>query len=538
MIKKTAFYFLLFFVLLSSPLSAQNKDIAFDYSKNLEIYANLIKTLRMSYIDTLNFSELNKTAIDAMLAELDPYTVFIPETEKENFEYVRTGQYGGVGFSIVKNENDYAYVSNLIPDQPAEQAGLKIGDKIVRVDGYDTREMTKKELGAIFKGTIGKPILVSIERIGEISSIDYLLSRQNIKVNNIAFSGMLDNSIAYISLHSFTLNAANQFLKTFLDLKEENPRGLIIDLRDNGGGLIIEAVHALNVFLQRGLEIVKTEGKDAKSKYVYRTQRPPVDIAIPLVFLIDDQTASAAEIMAGAAQDFDRAVLIGQNTFGKGLVQNVVPLNYDAQLKVTIARYILPSGRGIKNEETKGSEQSFSTQNGREVTEGKGLTPDIYLTEKVSDPRLLDQYKRLFVFEFANKYYAEKNYPKLDETFRINEEILEDYQQFLVEKNYLYISTTEQKVRDLRKQMENEKGQEKLVALLTQAEEQQHLFSKQQSSLLVQELKNLLRFEILAHQFYREGAAKICFEEDEAVQKAIEILSDRDRYQALVRPQK
>lgn len=538
MIKKTTFYFLLFFVLLSSPLSAQNKDIAFDYSKNLEIYANLIKTLRMSYIDTLNFSELNKTAIDALLAELDPYTVFIPETEKEDFEYVRTGKYGGVGFSIVKNKNDYAYVSNLMPNQPAEQVGLRIGDKIVRVDGYDTREMTKKELGAIFKGTIGQPILVSIERIGEISSVDYLLTRQNIKVNNVAFSGMLDNSIAYISLHSFTMNAANQFLKIFLDLKEENPKGLIIDLRDNGGGLIIEAVHALNIFLQRGLEVVKTDGKEAKSEYVYRTQRPPVDIAIPLVFLIDDQTASAAEIMAGAAQDFDRAVLIGQNTYGKGLVQNVVPLNYDAQLKITIARYILPSGRGIKNGETKGSERSFTTQNCREVTEGKGLTPDICLTEKVSDPQLLDQYKRLFVFGFANQYFAKQNRPKLDESFRIDEVILDAYEQFLVEKNYLYISSTEQKVRDLRAQIEGEAGQEELVALLKQAEEQQRLFSKQQSSLLVQELKNILRFEILAHQFYREGAAKICFEEDEAVQKAIEILSDRDNYQALVRPQK
>ncbi len=538
MIKKTAFYFLLFFVLLSSSLSAQNKDIAFDYTKNLEIYANLIKTLRMSYIDSLNFSDLNKTAIDALLAELDPYTVFIPETDKEDFEYVRTGKYGGVGFSIVKNENNYAYISNLTPNQPAEQVGLRIGDKIVRVDGCDTREMSKKELGAIFKGTVGKPILISIDRIGEISSVDYLLTRQNIKVKNVAFSGMLDNSIAYISLHSFTLNAANQFLKTFLDLKEENPKGLIIDLRDNGGGLIIEAVHALNVFLQRGLEVVRTEGKQAKSEYVYRTQRPPVDIAIPLVFLVDDQTASAAEIMAGAAQDFDRAVLIGQNTFGKGLVQNLVPLNYDAQLKLTIARYILPSGRGIKNEEAKESEHHFTTLNGREVMEGKGLHPDVSLPEKVSDPRLLDQYKRLFIFEFANKYYAEKNRPKLDENFRISEEILNAYEDFLVEKNYLYISSTEQKVRDLREQMEKEEGQEELVALLKQAEEQQRQFSKQQSSLLVQELKSLLRFEILTHQFYREGAAKICFEEDEAVQKAIEILNDRDNYQALVRQQK
>ena len=367
----------------ASQPATQNKDIAFDYSKNLEIYNNLIKTLKMSYIDTLNFSELNKTAIDALLAELDPYTVFIPEAEKESFEYVRTGKYGGVGLAIVKNENDYAYISNIMPDQPADQAGLQIGDKILRVDGYDTRKMTKKELGVIFKGIPGKPFLLSIERLGEITSVDYLLTRKNIKVRNVAFSTMLDNSIAYISLQSFTLNAANEFLSAFLDLKEENPKGLIIDLRDNGGGLIIEAVHALNVFLQRGLELVRTEGKQAKSEYIYRTQRPAVDIAIPLVFLVDDQTASAAEIMAGAAQDFDRAVLIGQNTYGKGLVQNVVPLNYDAQLKITIARFILPSGRGIKNEESQASSEVFTTLSGREVFEGKGLTPDIKMIKKV-----------------------------------------------------------------------------------------------------------------------------------------------------------
>ncbi|RLD37065.1 MAG: hypothetical protein DRI74_07670 [Bacteroidetes bacterium] len=538
MIKKTAFLFLLFFVLSSLKLNAQNKDIAFDYSKNLEIYNNLIKTLKMSYIDTLNFSELNKTAIDALLAELDPYTVFIPEAEKESFEYVRTGKYGGVGLAIVKNENDYAYISNIMPDQPADQAGLQIGDKILRVDGYDTRKMTKKELGVVFKGTPGKPFLLSIERLGEITSVDYLLTRKNIKVRNVAFSTMLDNSIAYISLQSFTLNAANEFLSAFLDLKEENPKGLIIDLRDNGGGLIIEAVHALNVFLQRGLELVRTEGKQAKSEYIYRTQRPAVDIAIPLVFLVDDQTASAAEIMAGAAQDFDRAVLIGQNTYGKGLVQNVVPLNYDAQLKITIARFILPSGRGIKNEESQASSEVFTTLSGREVFEGKGLTPDIKMIKKVNDPQLLDQYKRLFIFEFANEYFAKQNRKEIDENFIVDDVIVDSYKQFLAERNYSYVSSTEKKVRDLRKQIENEKGQEELVNLLLQAENQQRLLSEQQSSQAVQELKNILRFEILTHKFYREGAARLCLGNDEAVQKAIEVLSDRNTYQALVRPQK
>ncbi|MBN1651036.1 MAG: S41 family peptidase [Bacteroidales bacterium] len=537
MAKKSIFFFFVFVVFFSFGIKAQNNEGAFSYAKNLEIYANVLKALNISYIDSLDFSDLNKTAIDALLSKLDPYTVYIPQADKDNYEFVRTGEYGGVGLGIVKNPHEYAYVSNLLSHQTAEKAGLQIGDKILRIDGRDTREMDMHEMGTIIKGSPGQPFILSVERIGDSTSTDYLLTRENIKVQNIAFSTILYPTIAYIDLQSFTLNAAEDLLYTFLELKKHNPQGLIIDLRANGGGLILEAVRALNVFLQSDLEVVRTEGRQANSEYIYRTQRPPVDLAIPIVILVGDQTASAAEIMAGAAQDYDRAVLMGQNTYGKGVVQNVIPLNYDAQLKITIARYLLPSGRKIQKEKPKDSLRVFKTLNGRAVHEGNGLTPDLIIREKISDPRLSDQLERLFIFEFANEYYANQEV-KPNEYFEADDEVLEEYGRFLLKRNYIYISPVEKQIHDLRMQLQNETGQEDLIALLKQAEEKERMLSNKPNPAFNQELKEFLRFEILSHRYYREGAAKLCLKDDPAIQKAISVITDRSTYQSLLRPSK
>jgi carboxyl-terminal processing protease len=530
-----AFLFFFWIVISSFPVTAQQTIL--NYSRDLLPFNNVLSYLNQYYIDSLDFETINTKAINAVLSQLDPYTEYIPRAEKDKYRFLRTGYYIGFGFSILKNENDFAYISNLQANQYADQLGLKVGDELVSVEGKLSKDYSLQDLEEVFRGKLNEAIRVRVKRLGEEDTLDFLMTRQSIAVNNVAFSTMLKHNIGYIALRSFASRAASQVFDHYSKLKEQNAKALIIDLRGNGGGLIIEAVHTLNLFLERNKKVVTTRGRKSNQDYTYRTQRPPVDVAIPLVFLIDKNTASAAEILAGAAQDYDRAVLMGQNSYGKGLVQNMIPIYKSAQLKLTVARYLLPSGRGIWRDSL-AIERKFKTMNGRVLEETKGLTPDVFTVAPKKSEALKDQLNKHLVFEFANRYYAQIGRPKLEASFHVSDKILSEYEQFLLEKNYHFESSVQKKIKNIRKLIEKKEGQEEVLALLNQINEKEKIINSLNHQPEREGIKKELRSAILTHQYYREGVEKLDIDQDNSVQKAIELLDNLKRYQSLLSVQK
>ncbi len=532
-IKALLFFF--WIVIFSFPAKAQQTTL--NYSRDLLPFNSVLTYLNQYYIDTLDFETINTKAIHAVLSQLDPYTEYIPQAEKDKYRFLRTGYYIGFGFSILKNEHDFAFISNLQANQYADQLGLKVGDELISVEGKLSKDYTLKDLEDVFRGKLNEAIRIRVKRLGKKDTLDYLMTRQSIVVNNVAFSTMLKHNIGYIALRSFTSNTASQVFDHYSKLKKQNAKALIIDLRANGGGLIIEAVHTLNLFLERNMKVVTTRGRLASRDYTYRTQRPPIDIAIPLVFLIDKYTASAAEILAGAAQDYDRAVLMGQNSYGKGLVQNMIPINKNAQLKLTVARYLLPSGRGIWRDSL-AKKRKFKTMNGRVLEETKGLTPDVFTPPLKKSEALKDQLNKHLIFEFANRYYAQIGRPNLKASFRVSDEVLSEYEQFLLEKDYHFESSVQKKIKNIQKLIEKKEGQEEVLALLNQIDEKEKIINSLNHQPEREGLKKELRFAILTHQYYREGVEKLDVDQDSTVQKAIELLSNLKRYQSLLSVQK
>ena len=392
--KAYIYYTVLSIILFNSYVAfGQSKAQAFEISKNLDIYATLFKALNNNYVDEIKPGELNTTAMEAMLKTLDPYTVYIPESRVEDAKFMTTGEYGGVGISVVKR--DSSIIISMVMDQsPALDAGLLAGDEIVSIDGQLLSEKDDDEISMLLKGQPGTAIDVVIKRLGLAQSMTKQVVRRKINVDAIPYYGMLDSTIAYVSLSSFTKKAARKVAKAYQDLQQNHPKALIFDLRGNGGGLLNEAVDIMNLFIGKDVEVVRTKSRLRDKNYIYKTRRDGVDLEIPIVFLVDRNTASASEILSGAAQDLDRAVIMGERTFGKGLVQNVIPLSFNAQLKVTIAKYYIPSGRCIqaidyshKDEDGNPVEVNdsllvaFKTKGGRTVYDGRGIKPDV-ITKK------------------------------------------------------------------------------------------------------------------------------------------------------------
>jgi carboxyl-terminal processing protease len=536
---------LLFMVFATMTYSQDDNN--FEISKNLDIYATLLKELDKNYADVINPGELTETAIDAMLETLDPYTVYIPESNAEDYKLLTTGQYGGIGALIHKNGN-YVVISEPYEGFPAQKAGLIAGDKILEINGKSMINKNSDEVSEILKGQPGVELNLSIGRIGLKDPIDVKVVREEIKIPNIPYYGMLNGGVGYIKLMNFTQNAGGEVKKAFLELKNNNDlKGIIIDLRGNGGGLLNEAVNICNLFVDEKQLIVSTKGKIASKNQDHLTRMAPVDANIPLAILVDRGSASASEIVAGAIQDLDRGVIIGQRTYGKGLVQNVVPLTYNSQVKITVAKYYIPSGRCIQaidyfNKDENGNSDripdslisEFKTKNGRSVYDGGGIEPDVYM-----DPMKLSKISQTLVtkyllFDYANQFASKYGSIPAPEEFEISDDIYNDLVAFLKDKTYDYQTASEEALEKLKASAEKEKYFDAIESEYT-ALKSKILHDKSADLITYKdEVKMILKDEIISRYYFQKGRIVASLHDDPEIAKAIELLNGNETYLAIL----
>ncbi|HMP99951.1 MAG TPA: S41 family peptidase [Cyclobacteriaceae bacterium] len=518
----------------------------FEISKNLDIFASVFKEVNAHYVDDVNPNKLIKTGIDAMLQSLDPYTNYIPEDLVEDFRTQNTGQYGGIG-AMTQDYENRTFVSMILEGFPAEKGGLKIGDEVIAIDGVDLTVLTREEANQLMKGQIGTPVELKVIRYGESNPVTLNFTRAKIKVSNVPFSGIISNNVGMVKLTDFTPDAGKEVKAAIVGLIEQGAKGIVLDLRDNPGGLLMEAVNVTNVFIPKGKEVVSTRGKISENNASYKTLNTPVDTEIPVVVLINSGSASASEIVAGTLQDYDRAVVVGQRSFGKGLVQVPRPLSYNSQLKVTTAKYYTASGRCIQaldysHRREDGSvgyvpdslKTAFKTKNGRIVYDGGGVEPDVPLPARtVADVTLALFQQRLF-FDYATQYFYQHESIAPAREFQLSDQEYLDFVKWAKSKRYTYESELEEQLSSLEAYAKTEtyyNNLEKEFAKL-----KQFINNYKENDLLIHknEIKVILEDEIAARYYLERGSVESNIKYDTEAMEAIRLINDKTRYQQIL----
>ena len=512
-------------------------DNYFEISKNLEIFTDLYKELNIYYVDDTQPGKLMKTGIDAMLNSLDPYTQYIPESDIEDYRFQTTGQYGGIG-ALIKRKDDRVLVSEPYENYPAMKAGIWAGDEIIEVDGRKVTGMNTDEVSKLLKGQSGTSVKVITRRDAELTT--HTLTREEIKIPDVPYKGIVDagGKVGYIKLNAFTQTASADVRGALKELKDQGAAKLILDLRGNGGGLLREAVSIVNLFVPKNQLVVETRGRIAEWDKTYKTLSEPMDADMPLVVLTDGQSASASEIVSGALQDLDRAVIVGERTFGKGLVQQTKDLLYNSKLKVTVAKYYIPSGRCIQKldyakrdstgkatEVLTGTATAFKTRNGRAVEEGRGIMPDVEVTEPDLAKVVGGLYEADLFFDFATDYRRKHAEIGPAEEFRIDDALFQEFAAFVKDKKFEYdnesIAVLDSLVRTAKEERYYEHAQEEIEAL------RKELLPDRAEDVIRfrADIEEVLRNEIVSRYHHQTGRAKAGLAYDPYVKKAVELFA-------------
>lgn len=530
-----------------------SSDRNFQLAKNLDIFNAIVKELDLFYVDTINPNKTIREGIDRMLYSLDPYTEYFPEDDQSELEQMIKGSFGGIGSFITYNPKiKRSMISEPFEGTPAAKAGLKAGDILMAIDGQDLAGKDNGEISQMLRGQAGTTLKLKIERPtdkGKLKPMDFTITRESIQTPAIPYSTLFSNNIGYISLSTFSGNPSKDFKKTFLDLKKKGATSLIIDLRNNGGGLLDEAVEIANMFLPRGKVIVTTKGKIKQADNTYKTLREPLDLEIPIVVLVNSGTASASEILSGALQDLDRAVIIGNRTFGKGLVQVPRPLPYGGTMKITTSKYYIPSGRCVqaidyKHRNEDGSvgaipdslTKVFHTAFGREVRDGGGISPDIVVKQEKLPNILFYLVRDNLIFDYATNYCLQHPTVVSPEKFSLTDADYQEFKEMVKKANFKYDQQSEKILKTLKEAAEFE-------GYLSEASTEFKALEKKLSHNLDRDLdhfskdiRSMMSLEIIKRYYFQQGSIIQQLKEDTGLKEAMTILNNPVKYKEILTP--
>ena len=530
------------FIVTTNVYSQSN---GFEIIKNMELMDQIYQHLEMYYVDEPQAGKLGKAAIDAMLKDLDPYTVYYHESNIEDYRLMTTGQYGGIG-ALIRKIGDYTFIAEPYEGNPAQKAGLQAGDKIISVDGKDMYKKESDDVSSALKGPKGTTIVIEVERENE-GKKKISVTRDEIKLPDVPYFGMVNSTVGYIKLNSFTQTAAADVRTAFLDLKSQGMKEVILDLRGNGGGLLIEAVKIVNMFVKKGETIVTTKGRVAEENRVYTTLEAPMDLTIPLTVLIDEGSASASEIVAGSIQDLDRGVIIGETSYGKGLVQRTYDLKYGSKVKLTIAKYYTPSGRCVQRLEYYEKEEGerpkeipdsllkvFKTANGRDVIDGRGIEPDVKVELENLSRLTATIYANNLLFNFATRYH--NAHPTIAEAgkFALTDAEYDEFKKYVLAEEFTYSTASEEMLKKMKETAEKEGFYEDSKAEYDALMARVVPSKERDLEKFRVEIKYLLENEIISRYYYQKGRAIDAFRNDLYVEKALEILKNRSAYNTIL----